>query len=630
MKKNGFAPLIIILIVTILGIVGYFGYKNTSKTNKVTPVASATPKPLPLYKESVSGSLKKIDSDLGLVKSPDGSPIYYYYTGVYTSGPYNGYKRILEIDALNYGTGDIPFCKAGLFLTKDNKTYVAIKLFKEYENKSIITSEIDADVFPNKIDLGTSGELISDGVNIPSDSSEINLPCTLKYENSNWKEISTFGKYHINSADAKNLPVDTNNKFIVTDETGLPYQYYLAKEARINTQGFGDAFKKDPYYLYATRDYRTFALTYSRIDDESKFYTKPVTVSFGNSSGTTNNITINGFNYQVELNYNYPDYPDYIPDFSQLTPSDFTEIYSINNTYPVYGLIKNPKTEAIYKTRYQKITGIFSQHEFFLKDKDNELSPLDNPDLKKPTFDEYVAKNPFLFIKDPWGNYMLFEENQYYTFHQLGGGKPVIYLYPTQKMQVSISFNKEMDLAIQIPEYHEGWKVEASPNGILTDLQPQFTNCNSINRKLFGSEYAFDACKNNQYPYIYWAGYIHDQSFPLIQNGWTVSKNNLTKFLDDKLTQIGLNSKEREDMLSYWVPTMEKQNTAYYHVAFLLTDEMNRLVPMTITPKPDTMLRVFLDWAPLTTKPTIEPQPQIFQNTKRSGFTYVEWGGLKW
>jgi len=56
---------------------------------------------------------------------------------------------------------------------------------------------------------------------------------------------------------------------------------------------------------------------------------------------------------------------------------------------------------------------------------------------------------------------------------------------------------------------------------------------------------------------------------------------------------------------------------------------MNQFIPMEITPRPDTVLRVFLDWSPLASMPGVIPVPENLIHTNRTGFTLVEWGGLK-
>jgi hypothetical protein len=46
--------------------------------------------------------------------------------------------------------------------------------------------------------------------------------------------------------------------------------------------------------------------------------------------------------------------------------------------------------------------------------------------------------------------------------------KPVIYLYPTQQEMVSVKLNFSGQLTCTYPDYKNGWKVSASPDGTLT------------------------------------------------------------------------------------------------------------------------------------------------------------------
>ena len=54
---------------------------------------------------------------------------------------------------------------------------------------------------------------------------------------------------------------------------------------------------------------------------------------------------------------------------------------------------------------------------------------------------------------------------------------------------------------------------------------------------------------------------------------------------------------------------------------------MNDLAPLSISPKPDTVKRVFLDFAGQNT-PATDLAPQQLKGFMRTGFTVVEWGGL--
>jgi hypothetical protein len=85
--------------------------------------------------------------------------------------------------------------------------------------------------------------------------------------------------------------------------------------------------------------------------------------------------------------------------------------------------------------------------------------------------------------------------------------------------------------------------------------------------------------------------------------------------------------KEINDFIEYWHGEMLKKNAPYYRISFMQTGIMNTFIPMTVTPSPDTSIRVFLDWEPLSEFKTIVPQQLV--KTSRQGFTMVEWGGLK-
>lgn len=237
-----------------------------------------------------------------------------------------------------------------------------------------------------------------------------------------------------------------------------------------------------------------------------------------------------------------------------------------------------------------------------------------------------MAKNPILLFKDPWDRWAALGEIDY---QKPGGcGKPVIYLYPTVSTDITVQFVNAMKFDADIPTYSGEWHILAKPDGQLTDLQPSHTDCATIDYTRIGSEYAKDACANNNYPYLYWAGNTVG-TYPTPTGGWVIPKDNITSFLDEKLTEAGLNQKEKTDMMSYWLPELLNKNAPYYRISFFQTQQMDEFIPMKVTPSPDTVIRVFLDWSPLTTLPTVLPQPQKLTSVVRKGFTLVEWGGLK-
>jgi hypothetical protein len=62
-----------------------------------------------------------------------------------------------------------------------------------------------------------------------------------------------------------------------------------------------------------------------------------------------------------------------------------------------------------------------------------------------------------------------------------------------------------------------------------------------------------------------------------------------------------------------------------YFITFLPQEQIDRLAPLLINPKPDTVIRVFMDYKGLD-QPISIIAPKI-KTPVRHGFTVVEWGG---
>lgn len=75
--------------------------------------------------------------------------------------------------------------------------------------------------------------------------------------------------------------------------------------------------------------------------------------------------------------------------------------------------------------------------------------------------------------------------------------------------------------------------------------------------------------------------------------------------------------------MEFWQPRLEVKPYAF--VSFVPQKEFDRLAPLTVSPKPDSIIRVFMDYKPLDEKITVrEP---IIRTPVRKGFAVVEWGG---
>lgn len=181
------------------------------------------------------------------------------------------------------------------------------------------------------------------------------------------------------------------------------------------------------------------------------------------------------------------------------------------------------------------------------------------------------------------------ERNYYYE-------KPVIYLYPEVETEVSVLLDYRGTLTCTYPSYGDGWRVTAKPDGTLTDAAGQIYN------------------------YLYWEG-IGTVSYDFSE-GFCVAGKDTAAFLEDALARLGLTRREANEFIVYWLPQME-QNP--YNLISFQQEAYTESAPLTVTPAPDTLIRVFMAYQPL--EMPVEIEPQSLSAPVRTGFTVVEWGG---
>lgn len=176
--------------------------------------------------------------------------------------------------------------------------------------------------------------------------------------------------------------------------------------------------------------------------------------------------------------------------------------------------------------------------------------------------------------------------------------KPVIYLYPTEKTEVSVRLLLDGKLTCTYPAYRESWCVTAEPDGTLTDAAGQ------------------------TYNYLYWEGETAAQWD--MTKGFCVKGEDTALFLEDALTKLGLNRREANEFIVYWLPLMEENS---YNIISFQADPYTDAAKLQITPNPDTLIRVFMVWH--ATDSFTELPPQELTAPERNGFTVIEWGGTE-
>ena len=118
--------------------------------------------------------------------------------------------------------------------------------------------------------------------------------------------------------------------------------------------------------------------------------------------------------------------------------------------------------------------------------------------------------------------------------------KPVIYLYPEQETEVEVQLDYDGTLVCTYPEYDNGWSVVAQPDGTLCDES------------------------GRTYSYLFWEGNT-DTTYDF-SKGFVVKGSETAEFLEEKLPEIGLNAKETNEFIVYWLPRM--QDNPYNLITF--------------------------------------------------------------
>lgn len=181
---------------------------------------------------------------------------------------------------------------------------------------------------------------------------------------------------------------------------------------------------------------------------------------------------------------------------------------------------------------------------------------------------------------------------------EAGDAKPVIYLYPEEETEVTVRLDYDGTLTCTYPAYEDGWTVTAAPDGVLTDGAGQ------------------------TYTYLYWEG-VSQVEYDF-SRGFCVPGGETAAFLENALSRLGLTRREANEFIVYWLPRMEPNS---YNLICFQSEAYTDHARLTVTPEPDSLLRVFMAWSPLEVP--VDLPAQDLPAFQREGFTLVEWGGAE-
>lgn len=218
------------------------------------------------------------------------------------------------------------------------------------------------------------------------------------------------------------------------------------------------------------------------------------------------------------------------------------------------------------------------------------------PDTSWTTF---LAGNPLFYWKNPMGNWMLFSSSEVVPLAECG--KPVIYLYPPETTDINVQLYLQGGFTAAIPPYGEkGWTVTAAPDGTL-----------------------LNHADGQQYPYLFWEGF--GSPYPQSSYFDVVARDDVPMYLINTLWNYGLNQTEIRDFMEFWLPRMQKSR--YYKISWIDTEAFNQLAPLSLSRRPDSLLRILMEYEELNEPVASNPMPTP-EKLERAGFTVVEWGGV--
>lgn len=203
-------------------------------------------------------------------------------------------------------------------------------------------------------------------------------------------------------------------------------------------------------------------------------------------------------------------------------------------------------------------------------------------------------------------NVILKEDSLAYSVEEYSGrglrvDKPVIYLYPEKQTEITLQVNFKGALDFTYPPYKNGWQVIAQPDGTLTDKND-----------------------GREHQYLFWDGKMSfTKEHTTYASGFVVHKDSLVPFFQKYLPEMGLKPHEYNDFIVFWTPLMQKNEWNFIH--FRTGTAYEAISTNIVHPKPDTEIRVFMEFAKVA-KPFAIPAQEL-STPERKGFTLVEWGG---
>lgn len=179
-----------------------------------------------------------------------------------------------------------------------------------------------------------------------------------------------------------------------------------------------------------------------------------------------------------------------------------------------------------------------------------------------------------------------------------------LYLYPEKETWVSVKVHSPAQILYSDPLYNDGWQVLARPNGQLSTADGETLNKISYN-------------------YYTPLNTLNSPKSPT--NGLVVKREELKETLEVYAKNLGLAGGEIVDFVSFWSESLPA--SPFYFISHFKKSESQKMMPLEITPQPNTLIQVVMYFKPL--EKVVEVPPPLFEKLpSRAGFVAVDWSGI--
>jgi len=212
------------------------------------------------------------------------------------------------------------------------------------------------------------------------------------------------------------------------------------------------------------------------------------------------------------------------------------------------------------------------------------------PDSSIKTKSSYVDSLSGFYPKKPVsfsGDIATFSDSTSYS------GKPNIYLYSDRDLTARVRLTPEKAITVSEPAYQpgQGWLAQIR-NGSL----------------------------NGNGDFLFYEGTGPDSGWQK-EEGYIIRASSREQDMASMLGPYGFNEKETVEFIEYWaIHLIGDKDFVFYPQE---TDAVERVMPLSVSPKPDHVMRIWFSAEPLVSAPELVTHQE---KIVREGFYVVEWG----